>query len=169
MTTGRINQVAFLADADARTTRRAGSRRARQSFASRDIRKAWTERGRGPTPTRNVPHPRERAGTPRAWTASQRSARHAGNAKPASSPPRTPEGARRMGATKPSNSISWVSNTGYRTHPQARGGAWGKHEADGEPTVRCTSTEPASRRHPITTHTSVALTRRRPGQTNHNP
>lgn len=74
-----------------------------------------------------------------------------------------------MGAATPSNSLSWVSNTGYLTHPQARSCAWGNTEADGASTVRCTSKEPADPRHPITTHTPVPFTRHRPGQTNRNP
>lgn len=74
-----------------------------------------------------------------------------------------------MGTATPSNSLSWVSNTGYLTHPQARSCTWGNTEADGASTVRCTSKEPADPRHPITTHTPVPFTQHRPGQTNRNP
>lgn len=54
-------------------------------------------------------------------------------------------------------------------HPQGKSCSWGKTEADGASTVRCTSTEPANPRHPITTHTPIAFTWLRPGQTNRNP
>ena len=109
------------------------------------------------------------AETPWATAAERQRTRHAGNTEPDSRPPRTQKGARRMGTPNPSNSSPGVSNTGYLKHPQARSCAWGKTEAGGAPTVRCTSTEPADPRHPITTHTPVPFTWLRPGQTNRNP
>ena len=76
-----------------------------------------------PTPTHSIPHPRARAETPWAAAAERQHTRHAGNTEPASSPPLAPKGSRRMGTPKPSNSFSWVSNTGYLEHPQAALGA----------------------------------------------
>ena len=97
---------------------------------------------------------------------SQASARHSGNTEPASRPPRTTKGARRITTPKPSNSFPWVSNTGYRGHPQGENRTWGKTEANGVPTVRCTSMEPTDSRHPITTHTPVPFTWLQPRQMN---
>ena len=152
MTTGRINQVAFLPDASARMSVPLGApfgasvgrpRRVRRSFASRDNACSLDDRGRDLTSMRSIPHPRERAETSWAEAAKRLSARHAGNTELASRPPRTRKGTRRTGKTETRNSVLLVSNTGYRTNPQGNSCAWGKTEADGLRAVRCTSTEPA--------------------------
>ena len=152
MTTGRINQVAFLPDAGARMSVRLGApfgasvgrpRRVRRSFASRDDACSLDDRGRDLTSMHSIPHPRERAETSWAEAAKRLSARHGGNTELASRPPRTRKGTRRTGKTETSNSVLLVSNTGYRTHPQGNSCTWGKTEADGLRAVRCTSTEPA--------------------------
>ena len=101
MTTGRINQVAFLPDAGARMSVPLGApfgasvgrpRRVRRSFASRDDACSLDDRGRDLTSMRSIPHPRERAETSWAEAAKHLSARHAGNTELASRPPRTRKG-----------------------------------------------------------------------------
>jgi len=152
MTTGRINQVTFLPDADARMTVPLGApfgasvsrpKRARQSFASRDD--ACSLDGLRPRPHVHTQHSAsESTGkTPWAKAAKRLSARHAGNTETASRPPRTRKGTRQTGKIKTSNSVLLVGSTGYGTNPQGNSCAWGKTEADGLRAVRCTSTEPA--------------------------
>jgi|SRR5215813_6612410 len=131
MTTGRINQVAFLSDTNTRmrrpprAPRRGSVRQSKSGVAVVHVKGQCVfsldeKRPRPHAKTHYILHQRERANTPWATAAEHQHTRHKGITEPVSRPPHTPKGARRMGTPKPSNSFSWVSNTGYHKHPQAR-------------------------------------------------
>jgi len=126
MTTGRINQVAFLGDATARTipdveeTR--GARRECVSFSrSMDSPKA-RQAGRGPSRRHRVPHPKAPSDRPWAGSAEIRSTETQASRL---DPPRTPEEARSVeGQHHIRIPPQWVGNTGTpprSKHPRALG------------------------------------------------
>lgn len=172
MTTGRINQVAFLSRRRRPHETPSGGQDGRGS-RSRLGTNAQLGRSEAEAPRpRTTFRIRENGRRPH----EPRRPRDESRGTPGSrSPPRVhpaPRGA--QGGWGHRKSIEFPSRgkqhrIPYRApaRPERRSGK--KTEAEGASTVRCTSTEPANPRHPITTHTPVPYTWRRPSQTNRNP
>nr|TKR79117.1 hypothetical protein D5086_0000275620 [Populus alba] len=156
MTTGRINQVAFLGDTTTRTIPDADETRGRDGRGSRSYRAraARTGRSQGRRPPRRhrVPHPKARA-TARGPV--RRGFRSTGTRAPLLGSPRAP-GEARGGEGQLHIQIppKWVRSTGT---PPRRKAPRALAESDGgsRPTVRCTSTEPADTDSPITAHATL--------------
>ena len=154
MTTGRINQVAFLGD---NTTRRspslkipaAGPRRARKSFLSGTSGSKWAVAGaEAPAP---ASHSASESTSDHTWSSSARvrstGARARCRVRPA--PPGRNEAKRDTFTFE-------FHRSGYATQEPRRAaslaGPWAESEGGCRTTVRCSSTEPADTDNPMTTH-----------------
>ena len=156
MTTGRINQVAFLGDTTTRTIPDADETRGRDGRGSRSFRaraaRNGRSRGRRPPRRHRILHPKARAiarGPVRREAARLEHGRRCW-ARPA------PPG--RRAAERDSFTFEF-HRSGYAAqeprlaarHP----GPWAESDGGSGPTVRCTSTEPADTDSPITAHATL--------------
>ena len=156
MTTGRINQVAFLGDTTTRTIPDADETRGRDGRGSRSFRaraaRNGRSRGRRPPRRHRILHPKARAiarGPVRRESARLEHGRRCW-ARPA------PPG--RRAAERDSFTFEF-HRSGYAAqeprlaarHP----GPWAESDGGSRPTVRCTSTEPADTDSPITAHATL--------------
>ena len=158
MTTGRINQVAFLGDTTTRTIPDADETRGDETgeevvLIGHERLEMGGRRGGGPSAGIAFcirKHERSRAGqfggSPLDWNTGA-TARLA---------PRPRGGARRgEGQLHIRVPPKWVRSTGTPPRRKAPRGPWAESDGGSRPTVRCTSTEPADTDSPITAHATL--------------
>ena len=158
MTTGRINQVAFLGDTTTRTIPDADETRGDETgeevvLIGHERLEMGGRRGGGPRAGIAFcirKHERSRAGqfggSPLDWNTGA-TARLA---------PRPRGGARRgEGQLHIRVPPKWVRSTGTPPRRKAPRGPWAESDGGSRPTVRCTSTEPADTDSPITAHATL--------------
>jgi hypothetical protein len=156
MTTGRINQVAFLRDAASRASpanpigRDGGSGRGRSSCVSRDNARIGQDRGKTPPCPHRVLHRGARAVT-RGPRQPNRRARNTGARREVDPAPPRRRGARRDDGASEFHRSGYATQESHGT-PKAITMLGLRMKRDRGKTVRCTSTEPVDPNDSKTTH-----------------